>query len=142
MRDHAKGGFMGEVTDHTISLLSSIADSPTPDFRTYFLELGGAAGDVSEDATAYSAEARRSTGSPNRLGTTPVTMEVFRMAWYGSPADRRCSWAGNYRNWRRRRREVALRLRATEISGWCSSKAVSTHLNLRRQQHRAEDLDE
>lgn len=54
-RYYAKGGFMQEISDDTITaMLDLIAQAPTPDSEIYFLQLGGAVADIPEDATAYS----------------------------------------------------------------------------------------
>ena len=111
-RYYAKGGFMGEVTDDTISsLLSSIADSPTPNSELYFLQLGGAAGDVSEDATAYSGRSAAFYWIAEPVWDDPGDDERC-MAW-GRIAGKRLatmSLAGNYVNGQGDAgREVALR---------------------------------
>lgn len=53
-RYYSKGGFLAEMDDRVISVIAeSVATTPIPELEIYCLQLGGAVGDVDEDATAY-----------------------------------------------------------------------------------------
>lgn len=55
LRYYSKGGFLAEMDDRVIDVIAdSLADAPIPGLEVYCLQLGGAVGDVADDATAYS----------------------------------------------------------------------------------------
>ncbi|HEY6571252.1 MAG TPA: FAD-binding oxidoreductase [Candidatus Limnocylindrales bacterium] len=57
-RYYSKGGFLAEMDDRVIDVIAdSIEEMPLPGLEVYCLQLGGAVGDVDEDATAYSGRA-------------------------------------------------------------------------------------
>jgi FAD/FMN-containing dehydrogenase len=57
-RYYAKGGYLAALTGEAIDcMLSSMSSSPSPDSEIYVLQLGGAIGDASEAATAYTGRA-------------------------------------------------------------------------------------
>ena len=57
-RYYSKGGFLAEMDDRVIGVIAdSVEDTPLPELEVYCLQLGGAVGDVDEDATAYSGRA-------------------------------------------------------------------------------------
>jgi FAD/FMN-containing dehydrogenase len=57
-RYYSKGGFLAEMDDRAIRVMAdSVADMPLPGLEVYCLQLGGAIGDIDEDATAYSGRA-------------------------------------------------------------------------------------
>jgi FAD/FMN-containing dehydrogenase len=57
-RYYSKGGFLAAMDDRVIRVIAdSIADMPIPGLEVYCLQLGGAVGDVDEDATAYAGRA-------------------------------------------------------------------------------------
>ena len=57
-RYYSKGGFLAEMDDRVIDVIAdSVEDTPMPDLEVYCLQLGGAVGDIDEDATAYSGRA-------------------------------------------------------------------------------------
>lgn len=54
-RYYSKGGFITEMDDRVIGVLAdSVEEMPLPGLEVYCLQLGGAVGDIDEDATAYS----------------------------------------------------------------------------------------
>jgi hypothetical protein len=54
-RYYSKGGFLAHMDERVIDVITdSIERSPLPGLEVYCLQLGGAIGDVDEDATAYS----------------------------------------------------------------------------------------
>jgi FAD/FMN-containing dehydrogenase len=54
-RYYSKGGFIAELDDRVISVISgSLQEAPLDGLEVYCLQLGGAVADVDEDATAYS----------------------------------------------------------------------------------------
>ena len=58
IRCYSKGGFLPQLDDDFISLLlERLSVAPTEDCDVYMIQLGGAVGDVEEDATAYSGRA-------------------------------------------------------------------------------------
>ena len=57
-RYYSKGGFLAEMDDRVIGVIAdSIVETPLPGLEVYCLQLGGAVGDLDEDATAYSGRA-------------------------------------------------------------------------------------
>jgi FAD/FMN-containing dehydrogenase len=57
-RYYSKGGFLGAMDDRAVGVMAgSVADVPVPGVEVYGLQLGGAIGDVEEDATAYAGRA-------------------------------------------------------------------------------------
>ena len=54
-RYYSKGGFLSVMDDHVVDVIAdSIREAPVPGVEVYCLQLGGAVGDIDEDATAYS----------------------------------------------------------------------------------------
>lgn len=57
-RYYSKGGFFGAMDDRVIeAMVEPVPSMPVPGLEAYCLQLGGAVGDVDEDATAYSGRA-------------------------------------------------------------------------------------
>jgi FAD/FMN-containing dehydrogenase len=57
-RYYSKGGFLTGMDDRVIAVIAdSVEDMPLPGLEVYCLQLGGAVGDIDEDATAYSGRA-------------------------------------------------------------------------------------
>ena len=57
-RYYSKGGFLAGIDDRVIGVIvDSLAEAPLPELEVYCLQLGGAIGDLDEDATAYSGRA-------------------------------------------------------------------------------------
>ena len=57
-RYYSKGGFLAGMDDRVIGVIAeSIEEMPVPGLEVYCLQLGGAVGDIDEDATAYSGRA-------------------------------------------------------------------------------------
>ena len=57
-RYYSKGGFLPGMDDRVIDVIAdSVNETPVPGLEIYCLQLGGAVGDVDEDATAYSGRA-------------------------------------------------------------------------------------
>ena len=57
-RYYSKGGFLAAMDDRVIGVIAdSMGDVPVPGLEVYCLQLGGAVGDIDEDATAYSGRA-------------------------------------------------------------------------------------
>ena len=57
-RYYSKGGFLTEIDDRVIDVMAdSVEEMPVPGLEVYCLQLGGAIGDVDEQATAYSGRA-------------------------------------------------------------------------------------
>jgi FAD/FMN-containing dehydrogenase len=57
-RYYSKGGFLSELDPRVIEVIAdSLTEAPLPELEVYCLQLGGAVGDVDEDATAYSGRA-------------------------------------------------------------------------------------
>jgi FAD/FMN-containing dehydrogenase len=57
-RYYAKGGYLQEIDDRAVDrMVDCIADAPAPDAEFYVLQLGGAVGDVDDDATPYTGRA-------------------------------------------------------------------------------------
>jgi FAD/FMN-containing dehydrogenase len=74
-RYYSKGGFLSAMDDRAVGVMAgSVADMPVPGVEVYGLQLGGAVGDVEEDATAYAGRPRNSTGSRKASGTVRMTM--------------------------------------------------------------------
>jgi hypothetical protein len=57
-RYYSKGGFIADIDHRVIDVIVDAVDSmPLPGLEIYCLQLGGAVGDVDEDATAYPGRA-------------------------------------------------------------------------------------
>jgi FAD/FMN-containing dehydrogenase len=56
-RYYSRGGFLRDLDDASIALMVEAAQAPTEDSEIYVLQLGGAVGDLADDATAYSGRA-------------------------------------------------------------------------------------
>ncbi|HKG56249.1 MAG TPA: FAD-binding oxidoreductase [Candidatus Limnocylindrales bacterium] len=57
-RYYSKGGFLRDMDDRVIAVIAeSVEEIPVPGLELYCLQLGGAVGDVDEDATAYAGRA-------------------------------------------------------------------------------------
>ena len=57
-RYYSKGGFLAELDQRVIDVIvDAVAGSPLPELEVYCLQLGGAVGDVGDDATAYAGRA-------------------------------------------------------------------------------------
>ncbi len=57
-RYYSKGGFLAAMDGRVIEVIAdSLRETPVPGLEVYCLQLGGAVGDVDEDATAYSGRA-------------------------------------------------------------------------------------
>jgi FAD/FMN-containing dehydrogenase len=95
-RYYAKGGFFDAISAETIErMTTSIRDAPTADSEIYVLQLGGAVGDVSDDATAYT-------------GRRAAFYWIVEPVWDDPADDARClAWG----------RETATGLSALSMSG-------------------------
>jgi FAD/FMN-containing dehydrogenase len=99
-RYYAKGGFWKDVSDQAIDcMVEDIAKAPIPDCELFVAQLGGAIGDVAEDATAYSGRAAGYYWIAEPVWDRPVDDDRC-LAWGRASAGRLAalSMAGNYVN--------------------------------------------
>ena len=99
-RYYSKGGFIGALDDRVIEIIAdSVKDVPIPELEVYCLQLGGAVGDVDEEATAYSGRAGAFYWISQGVWDSPADDERA-IAWCRRTAQRlgELSMATNYVN--------------------------------------------
>jgi len=99
-RYYAKGGFWSDIDDKAIGhIVADIADAPTDHCEIYVTQLGGAIGDVADDATAYSGRDAGYYWIVEPVWDRPEDDEKC-LAWGRASAGRLAtlSMAGNYVN--------------------------------------------
>jgi FAD/FMN-containing dehydrogenase len=86
-RYYSKGGFLAAMDDRAVGVMAgSVADMP-PGVEVYGLQLGGAIGDVAEDATAYSGRAAEFYWISQGVWDDPKD-DAKAIAWCRRTADR------------------------------------------------------
>ena len=99
-RYYAKGGYLADIDDRVIACMNrAIATSPTPDSEFYILQLGGAIGDIDDQATAYTGRAAGYYWIAQPIWDDPAD-DTKCMAWGRTAAAQmtELSLAGNYVN--------------------------------------------
>ena len=87
-RYYSKGGFLAAMDDRAVGVMAgSVADMPVPGVEVYGLQLGGAIGDVAEDATAYSGRAAEFYWISQGVWDSPDD-DAKGIAWCRRTADR------------------------------------------------------
>lgn len=99
-RFYGKGGFFSALSDEVIAtILDAAGQTPVPSCEVYVIQLGGAIGDVDEQATAYTGRAADFYWIANCMWDDPA-LDKECMGW-GRETGRRLallSAAGNYVN--------------------------------------------
>jgi FAD/FMN-containing dehydrogenase len=87
-RYYSKGGFLAAMDDRAVGVMAgSVSDMPVPGVEVYGLQLGGAIGDVAEDATAYSGRAAEFYWISQGVWDDPDD-DAKAIAWCRRAADR------------------------------------------------------